>query len=71
MIVSSMTGMPRLGAFFGVIFAFGGRLFGIARFTALLRVGLALAFPRFGAFLRVAIRLFALAMAVSCEVCRR
>ena len=71
MIVSSMTGMPRLGAFFGVIFAFGGRLFGIARFTAFLRVGLALAFPRFEAFLRVAMRFFALAMAVSCEVCRR
>ena len=52
-----MTGMPRLGAFFGVIFAFGGRLFGIARFTAFLRLGLALAFPRFEAFLRVAIRL--------------
>jgi hypothetical protein len=36
-----------------------------------LREGLALAFPRFEAFLRVATRFFALAMAVSCKVCRR
>jgi len=73
MIVSSMTGAPRLGAFLGAIFAtvFGGRFFGVARFAAFLRAGLALAFPRFEAFLRVATRFFALAMAVSCEVCRR
>jgi hypothetical protein len=73
MIVSSMTGAFRLGAFLDAIFAtvFGGRFFGVARFAALLRAGLALAFPRFEAFLRVATRFFALAMAVSCEVCRR
>lgn len=41
---------------------------GIADF---LRADLALAFPRFEAFLRVALRFFALAMVVSCEVCRR
>jgi hypothetical protein len=73
MIVSSMTGTPRLCAFLGAIFAtvFGGRFFGVARFAAFLRAGLTLAFPRFEAFLRVATRFFALAMAVSCEVCRR
>jgi hypothetical protein len=62
-----------LGAFLGAIFAtvFGGRFFGVARFTAFLRAGLALVFPRFEAFLRVTIRFFGLAMAVSCEVCRR
>jgi hypothetical protein len=60
-----MTGTPRLGAFLGVIFAFGGRFFDIPRFTAFLRGGLALVFPRFEAFLRVAIRFVALAMPVS------
>jgi hypothetical protein len=30
-----------------------------------------LAFPRFEGFLRVATRFFALAMAISCELCRR
>ena len=66
MIVSSMTGTPCLGAFRGAIFAavFGGRFFGVARFDAFLRAGLALAFPRFEAFLRVARRFLALAMAV-------
>jgi hypothetical protein len=44
---------------------------GVVRFAAALRVGLALALPRFELFLRVATRFFALAMAVSCEVCRR
>jgi hypothetical protein len=44
--------------------------FGIARFAAFLRAGLALALPRFELFLRAATRFFALAMAVSCEVCR-
>jgi hypothetical protein len=39
---------------------------GAARFAAFLRAGLA----RFELFLRVATRFFALAMAVSCEVCR-
>jgi hypothetical protein len=34
-----------------------------------LRAGLVLAFPRFEAFLRVARRFLALAMAVPCEVC--
>jgi hypothetical protein len=44
MIVSSMTGTPCLGAFLGAIFAavFGGRFFGVARFDAVLRAGLAL-----------------------------
>jgi hypothetical protein len=70
MIVSSMTGTPCLGAFLGAIFVrvFGGRFFGVARLDAFLRAGLALAFPRFEAFLRVA-RFFALAMTVPCEVC--
>ena len=45
--------------------------FGVVRFAAFLRAGLALALPRFELFLRVATRFFALAMAVSCEVCRR
>jgi len=65
-----MTGTLCLGAFLDAIFftGFGGRFFGIARFAAFLRAGLALVFPRFDAFLRVAIRFFALAMAVSCEV---
>jgi hypothetical protein len=44
---------------------------GVVRFAAALRVGLALALPRFELFLRVATRFFALAMAISCEVCRR
>jgi hypothetical protein len=43
--------------------------FGVARFAALLRPGLALALPRFELFLRVATRFFALAMAALCEVC--
>ena len=42
-----------------------------ARFAAFLRAGLALVLPRFELFLRVATRFFALAMSVSCEVCRR
>lgn len=60
-----------LGAFFAVFFAavFAGRFFGAARFAAFLRKGLALAFPRFEAFLRVATRFFALAMAISREMC--
>jgi hypothetical protein len=68
-----MTGTPCLGAFLGAIFVtvFGGRFFGVARFAAFLRAGLALAFPRFEALLRIATRFFALAMGVSCEVCRR
>jgi hypothetical protein len=44
---------------------------GVARFTAFLLAGLALALPRCELFLRVETRFFALAMAVSCEVCRR
>ncbi len=66
-----MTGTPCLGDFLGAIFVrvFGGRFFGVARFDAFLRAGLAVAFPRFEAFLRVARRFFALAMAVPCEVC--
>lgn len=43
----------------------------VARFAAFLRAGLVLAFPRFEAFLRVSIRFVALAIAVSCEICRR
>jgi hypothetical protein len=43
--------------------------FGVARFAALLRPGLALALPRFELFLRVATRFFALAMAAPSEVC--
>jgi len=71
MIVSSITGTPFLGAFLGAIFAavFAARFFGVARFDAFLRAGLVLAFPRFEAFLRVARRFLALAMAVPCEVC--
>jgi hypothetical protein len=71
MIVSSITGTLCLGALLGAIFAavFGTRFFGVARFDAFLRAGLALAFPRFEAFLRVARRFLALAMAVPCEVC--
>jgi hypothetical protein len=45
-------------------------LFGVARPAVFLRAGLALALPRFELFLRAATRFFALAMAVSCEVCR-
>jgi CspA family cold shock protein len=45
--------------------------FGFVRFATFLRAGLALALPRFELFLRDATRFFALAMAVSCEVCRR
>jgi hypothetical protein len=41
------------------------------RVFALLRADLVLALPRFELLLRVAIRFFALAIAVSCEVCRR
>jgi hypothetical protein len=44
---------------------------GVVRFAAFMRAGLALALPRFELFLRVATRFFALAMAVPCEVCRR
>jgi hypothetical protein len=44
--------------------------FGVVRFIAFLRAGLALALPRFELFLRIAIRFFALTMAVSCEECR-
>jgi hypothetical protein len=43
--------------------------FGVVRSAAVLRAGLALAWPRFELFLRVATRFFA--MAVSCDVCRR
>jgi hypothetical protein len=72
MIVSSTTGTPCLGTFLGAIFAAGfrDRFFGVARFATFLRAGLALAF-RFEVFLRATIRFFALAMAVSCEICRR
>jgi hypothetical protein len=73
-IVSSTTGTLCLGAFLGAIFAvvFRTRLFGVACIAAFLRAGLALAFPRFEAFLRVALGFFALAIVVSCcEVCRR
>ena len=45
--------------------------FGVVRFVAFLRAGLALALPRFELFLRVATRFFALAMIVPCEICRR
>jgi hypothetical protein len=45
--------------------------FGVVRFAAVLRAGLALALPRFELFLRGATRFFALAIAVSCEVRRR
>jgi len=44
--------------------------FGFVRFAVFLRAGLALALPRLELFLRVATRFFALAIAVSCEVCR-
>jgi hypothetical protein len=67
MIVSSITGMFCLGAFLGVTFfpaVFGARFFDVARFDDLLRASPALAFPRFEAFLRVARRFFALAMAI-------
>jgi hypothetical protein len=71
MTVSSTTGIPCLRAFLGGFFAalFRGRFFGVARFDVFLCAGLALAFPRFEAFLRVARRFLALAMAVLCEVC--
>src|ERR1700728_3220773 len=76
-IVSSTIGCRCLGvsfgacfnAFFDVTLAAGLRDFflGAARLTAFLRPGLAfLPFTAF--FLRVALRFFALAMAVSCEV---
>jgi hypothetical protein len=39
-------------------------LFGVVRFVAFLRAGLALALPRFELFLRVTTRFFALAMIV-------
>jgi hypothetical protein len=39
--------------------------------VAFLRAGLALAWPRFELFLRVATRFFALAMIVPREICRR
>src|SRR4029077_19684464 len=42
--------------------------FAVVRFAAGLRAGLALVLPRFEPFLRVAV--FALAMALSCEICR-
>ena len=45
--------------------------FGVARFAANLRAGLALTLPRFELFLRAATRFFALAMAISCKACRR
>ena len=45
--------------------------FGVVRFVAFLRAGLALTWPRFELFLRVATRFFALAMIVPCEICRR
>jgi hypothetical protein len=77
--VSSTTGLA--GAFLGVFliarfvvfFAdfLTDRFFGAARFAAFLRPGLALAFPRFAAFLRAATRFFALAMAISREMFRR
>ena len=73
MIVSSMTGTTFcLATFLGAFFAevFRGRFFGVARFATFLREDLALAFPRFEAFLRVATRFFALAMAVPCKICR-
>jgi hypothetical protein len=49
----------------------GLAFFGVVRFAAFLRAGLVLALPRFELFLRVATRFCALAMAVSCEICRR
>ena len=66
MIVSSTTGTSCLGVFLNAFFAmaFGGRFFGVARFVGFLRACLARTFPRFAAFLRVATRFFALAMAV-------
>jgi hypothetical protein len=45
--------------------------FGVVRFVAFLRAGLALAWPRFELYLRVATRFFALAMIAPCEICRR
>jgi hypothetical protein len=45
--------------------------FGVARFAAFFPAGLAFAFPRFKLFVRAETRFLALAMAVSCEVCRR
>ena len=73
MIVSSMTGTLCLPTFLGAFFAevFRGRFFVVARFAIFLREDLALALPRFEAFLRVATRFFALAMAVSCKDYRR
>jgi hypothetical protein len=46
-------------------------LFGVERFAAFLRAGLALVLPRFQLFLRAATPFFDLAIAISCEVCRR
>jgi hypothetical protein len=43
--------------------------FGVVRFAAFLRAGLALTLPRFELFLRIATRFVALTMAVSCEEC--
>jgi hypothetical protein len=73
MIVSSMAGTFCLGDFLGTIFAetFAVRFFCVLDLAAFLPAGLTLAFLRFGAFLRVALRFFALAMGVSCEVGRR
>src|SRR5262245_21948989 len=45
--------------------------FGVARFAAFFLAGLAFAFPRFKLFVRAETRFLVLAMAVSCEVCRR
>jgi hypothetical protein len=42
-------------------------LFGIERFAAILRTGLALVWPRFDFFLRTATRFFAFAIAISCR----
>jgi hypothetical protein len=68
-----MAGTFCLGDFLGTIFAetFAVRFFCVLDLAAFLAAGLTLAFLRFGAFLRVALRFFALAMRVSCEVgCR-
>src|SRR5262249_34505228 len=45
--------------------------FGVACFAAFFLAGLAFAFPRFKLFVRAETRFLVLAMAVSCEVCRR
>ncbi len=64
-----MTGTLCLPTFLGAFFAevFRGRFFSVPRFATFLREDLALAFPRFEAFLRVVTRFVALAMAVSCK----